>query len=78
MVIFLFCFEGTSRDLSVLMFWLSVLILLVFSRDGSEKPFEIKLYFFLDEKSDQRKLLFGLGKTNFMKKLATYSAISFH
>ena len=43
------------------------------SPDGSGKPFEIKLTFFLDKKSDQRKLLFVLGKNNFMKKLETYS-----
>ena len=45
------------------------------SHDGSGKPFEIKLIFFLDKKSAQRKLLFVLGKNNFMKKLEAYSRI---
>jgi hypothetical protein len=45
------------------------------SPDGSRKPFEIKLIFFLDKKSAQRKLLFVLGKNNFMKKLEAYSRI---
>jgi hypothetical protein len=36
------------------------------SPDGSGKPFEIKKMFFLNKKSDQRKLLFVLRKTPFL------------
>jgi hypothetical protein len=45
------------------------------SPDESGNPFEKNGYFFLHWQSDQRKLLLGLRKKQFLKKIATNSWI---
>jgi len=42
--------------------------LFIFSPDESEKPFEIEMHFFLRKNSDQRKLVFYLGKKQLREK----------
>jgi hypothetical protein len=50
-------------------------VVLLFAPDGSGKPFESKMYFFLELKSDHRSSFTSLEKSIFEKKLATTAGL---